>query len=57
MLKHIDGLKTQRFVNETNDPRYLNSNMAEERARDSADYAALMLGWNEYYDNLLMSRD
>ncbi len=35
----------------------MNSNMAEERARDLADYAALMLEWSEYYDNLLMSRD
>jgi hypothetical protein len=53
MLKHIDGSK-MRFVMEKKDPRYLNSNMAEERARDLADYAALMLEWNEYYDNLLM---
>ena len=35
------------------EPNWTTSVEAEERARDLADYAALVLEWNSFYDDML----
>ena len=56
MRSHIEALRQRLHMAEP-EPRWTTSVEAEERARDLADYAALVLEWNSFYDDMLSERD
>jgi len=56
LRSHIEALR-QRLPMMEPEPSWTTSVEAEERARDLADYAALVLEWNSFYDDMLSERD